>query len=386
MSKNSLKPESSVLGLVRPATQGGAFSQHFAPGDIAVIDVADVDRSYATYLVALRPSLVLNAKPFLTGRKPALGAQTLLESGIPVVDDCGDDLQELREGEQIEVVGTRVLRDGALIAEGQVLKNSSLGETTAQSDLRTSGRLRAYSMASADLFEREQALIMRGAGLPDLARHFDGNVAVVVSSSLTDSEAAAAKQVLGTNRCVLVAVGAEGVAGCKALRRSPQILVGDPGPDGLRSAERAKAIVLVQRPDALVPGADSLTTNSVPYRFATSSLSEPDVALLLAYYGGATAIMHASAGNSIETLLDTGAAVFNGHLLVQSQIEDKLVSFSAWRALHKPAFAAWYLALLVVVAIAVLIAVVLMTPWGTSLLEGVFTTSPLAQIVQPPLS
>ena len=375
-----------MTGAVRPASQDGSFSQHFAPGDIAVIDIADVDRSYATYLVALRPALVLNAKPFLTGRKPALGAQTLLESGIPVVDDCGDDLQELREGEQVQVVGTSVLRGGDLIAEGQVLESSDLGQTSLESDLRTSGRLKAYSMASGELYEREQALITRGAGLPDLKKFFDRAVAVVISSPLSKAEASAAKQVLGTKNCVLVAVGAEGVAGCKSLHRSPQILVGDPGPDGLRAAQRAEAVILVQRPDALVPGADNLTLNSVAYRFATSSLSESDIALLLAYYGGASAIMHANAAGGIATLLDAGAGAFNGHLLVQAEVEDRLVSFSAWRALNKPSLGGWYLALLVLVAVGTLVAVVLLTPWGTSLIDTFFASSSNVPIVQPPLS
>lgn len=370
MSKKNSKPTGPAVGTVRAASRDGSFSSHFSPGDIAVIDVADIDRSYAAYLVTLRPSLILNAKPCLTGRKPALGAGVLLEAQVPVVEDCGDDLQVLREGEQIEVLGASVLRDGDLIAEGRVLESAELGESAAESDLRTSGRLRAYSMASAELFEREQALIARGAELPDLKQMLEDKVAVVLSSTLTKAEMSAAKRVLATKSCALIAVGAQGIEACSKLRGRPDVIIGDPGPRGLRLAEKAKTLILVQRPDSSTPGAENLSTHSLAHRLVTSSLAEVDVALLLAYYSGASVILYSAAPAGINTLLDAGVAEFNGHLLVQAEVEDRLVSFTAWNALQKPLLAGWYLTLLVLVALAVLVAAILLTPWGQSMIDS----------------
>src|SRR3954447_11109774 len=80
------------------------------PGDIAVIDHVDLDRVAADSLVAVGVAAVLNARPSVSGRYPNLGPQVLLDAGVPLVDDLGEELfQELREGDPIRVDGATVL-------------------------------------------------------------------------------------------------------------------------------------------------------------------------------------------------------------------------------------------------------------------------------------
>ena len=62
------------------------------PGDIAVIDVADLDRSTADALVNARVSAVVNAQPSISGRYPNLGPEVLIASGVALLDDVGTDI------------------------------------------------------------------------------------------------------------------------------------------------------------------------------------------------------------------------------------------------------------------------------------------------------
>ena len=47
-------------------------------GDIAVINVADLDKESAAALVASQPAAILNAQPSLTGRVAAMGPLSLI--------------------------------------------------------------------------------------------------------------------------------------------------------------------------------------------------------------------------------------------------------------------------------------------------------------------
>jgi uncharacterized membrane-anchored protein len=61
------------------------------PGDIALIDHADLDTTAARALVEARISAVVNAARCITGRYPNRGPSVLLEAGIPILDAVGEE-------------------------------------------------------------------------------------------------------------------------------------------------------------------------------------------------------------------------------------------------------------------------------------------------------
>ena len=65
------------------------ITQRLNPGEIAIIDHADLDRVSAEELIRRKVSAVVNASVSITGRYPNLGPQLLLEAGIPVIDGAG---------------------------------------------------------------------------------------------------------------------------------------------------------------------------------------------------------------------------------------------------------------------------------------------------------
>src|SRR3954449_1567859 len=111
----------TVRGPARLGRRTKHLTKHLKPGEIAVIDHRDLDRVSADDLVAARVAAVLNCGPSSTGRYPNMGPLLLVEAGILLLDLPDDRLfDQLKDGDEIEVVGGEGRRDGAPIAPGPV--------------------------------------------------------------------------------------------------------------------------------------------------------------------------------------------------------------------------------------------------------------------------
>src|ERR1700748_3579961 len=95
-----------IVGVARVDPRTKVLVRRLEPGDIAVIDHADLDRVSADELIARGVAAVVNAAKSVTGRYPNLGPQLLLEAGIPLVDDAGGEiLSRIADGEPVRLDG-----------------------------------------------------------------------------------------------------------------------------------------------------------------------------------------------------------------------------------------------------------------------------------------
>ena len=103
--------------------------KRLSPGDIAIIDHADLDRVSADELIACRVAAVVNAAKSITGRYPNLGPQLLLDAGIPLVDDVGRDvLSRVSEGDVVRLDGEVLYVKDQVVAKGVVQSEATLRE------------------------------------------------------------------------------------------------------------------------------------------------------------------------------------------------------------------------------------------------------------------
>src|SRR5215469_17733611 len=95
-----------IVGVARVDQRTKILVKRLCPGDIAVIDHADLDRVCADELIDCRVAAVVNAAQSITGRYPNLGPRLLLEAGIPLLDDVGSDvLIRISEGAVVRLDG-----------------------------------------------------------------------------------------------------------------------------------------------------------------------------------------------------------------------------------------------------------------------------------------
>ena len=104
MLRRAKSAPAGPAGRARVGKRTKDLIKRIEPGEIAVIDHADLDRVAADGLVAAGVAAVVNAKCSVTGRYPNQGPLRVLDAGIPLVDEVGTDLlDELDDGEVITV-------------------------------------------------------------------------------------------------------------------------------------------------------------------------------------------------------------------------------------------------------------------------------------------
>src|SRR3954452_16438832 len=109
----------AVSGVARLDRRTKRLVGRLRPGDIAIIDHVDLDRVAADSLVAVGVAAVLNAKPSISGRYPNLGPEVLVQAGITLIDDLGQEVfDRIREGDLISVDAATVIVHGEPVASG----------------------------------------------------------------------------------------------------------------------------------------------------------------------------------------------------------------------------------------------------------------------------
>lgn len=92
MLTRSSSSRPGIVGTVRTDRDINRLLQRLNPGDIAVIDILDLDRITADALVDARVSAVVNASPSISGRYPNLGPEVLVANGITLIDSIGPEV------------------------------------------------------------------------------------------------------------------------------------------------------------------------------------------------------------------------------------------------------------------------------------------------------
>src|SRR4051794_8069097 len=115
-----------VVGSARVDRRTKTLTKRLHPGDIAVIDHADLDKVSADALVAARPAAVVNASDSITGRYPNLGPQILVDAGIPVLDAAGPEVMAVTDGQPLRLEGPELWSGATRVAAGTLLDAESV--------------------------------------------------------------------------------------------------------------------------------------------------------------------------------------------------------------------------------------------------------------------
>src|ERR671916_1321592 len=111
-----------IGGLVRLDRRTKNLTKRLRPGEVAVLHHTDLDRVSAEALVGCRVAAVVNAVPSVSGRYPNMGPGILMEAGIPLVDNVGEEIfAAVHEGDRLTLDEGRLLdQHGEFVAEGTI--------------------------------------------------------------------------------------------------------------------------------------------------------------------------------------------------------------------------------------------------------------------------
>jgi uncharacterized membrane-anchored protein len=338
-------------------------------GDIAVIDHVDLDRVAADALIAVGTAAVLNAKPSISGRYPNLGPEVLVQAGIPLVDDLGEDVFErLREGDAVRIEGGTVYLGGEAVADGVRQDAESVGKAMAEAREGLSVQLEAFAANTMEYLKQERDLLLDGVGVPDVATKIAGrHVLIVVRGYDYRADLDVLRPYIREFRPVLVGVD----GGADALVEAgytPDMIIGDMdsvSDDVLRCGAE---IIVHAYPDGRAPGLARTHRLGVPATTVPAAATSEDIAMLLADEHGAALIVAVGTHATLVEFLDKGRGGMASTFLTRLRVGGKLVDAKGVSRLYRHSMSGSSLLLLVLSAVAAMSAAVAVSTVGKAYL------------------
>ena len=343
-----LEPGDIVVAAARADRRTKELVKRLCPGEIAIIDHADIDRVAAENLIRAAPSAVVNAATSFTGRYPHVGPLLIAEAGIPLIDDVGSDVLDLvDEGEELRLVGNDLWRGESLLAAGRRQEAGDLARRVVRARAGMGAELEAFAVNTLEWIRREARLTFEPLVLPPLHCDFRGRHAlVVVRGHDYRSDLKALRPYIREFQPVLVAVD----GGADALLEFglvPDIIIGDFDSVSEEALACGADLVHHVHPDGRAPGRQELLRYGVSYvEFVAEGTSE-DVAMLLSAEAGAELIVAVGTHASMVEFLDKGRAGMASTFLTRLRLGPLLVDAKGVNRLYETRLRRRDLALLI---------------------------------------
>ena len=366
MSETLSKESKGQLGRVRVDDRPKHLATRLERGEIAVINVADLDRESAAALVEAAPIAVLNAQPSLTGRTAALGPRLILGAGIALVDDLGQDIMSLREGQEVAVTGGKVLVDGGVIATGRTVSAEDLDVEVADSATLFAG----FEGSVEDYLAKDGATVLRGEGVPSIDGLGKRPILLVSAASEAASDCRALARWRSEAAPFVIAVDGGADVALKA-HLTLDLVVGDADLMSEKAIRRARAFIVRVGGDGLAPGAQRLDRMGIVYERVAMAGTSLDAALVVAAHSSATAVITAGVSYGEAELVDAGRALVAPAFFSRLAVGSRLIGAQAVAATFRPRPRGWTLMLLALVALGLMGVALWSTPWGNDLLHPI---------------
>ena len=341
------------------------LTKRLQPGDVAVIDHADIDRVSADALVACRVSAVVNAAPSTTGRYPNLGPEILLAAGIPLLDAVGPSVfDDLEEGEQVRLHEQSLYVGERCVASGTVQTAESVEEALAQARLGLAAQLEAFAANTMEYLLKERDLLLDGVGVPALRTDLTGRHALIVVRGYDyKQDLAVLRPYIREYRPVLIGVDGGADALIEAGYR-PDLVVGDMDSVSDNALRCGAEIVVHAYADGRAPGLQRVEDLGVEAVVFPAAGTSEDVAMLLADEKDASLIVAVGTHATLVEFLDKGRAGMSSTFLTRLRVGGKLVDAKGVSRLYRSRISSMSLVLLVLATVVAMLAVVLVSTTG----------------------
>ncbi len=317
-----------------------ALVKRLRPGDIAVIDHADLDGLAARALADARVLAVVNAQPFISGKYPNRGPSVLAAAQIPLfqLSDLAK-FSGLRDGAALSVDADSggLFQSEAFFDALTLWDDAKIAEATSAARANLGAELEKFARNTLQYLDADKDLLLDPTDVPALRRvKLSGRHAlVVVRGEGYKEDLALMRGYLTDYKPVLIAVDGAADALLEIGHR-PDIILGDMdsvSDDALRSG--AQVIVHAYKNGA-APGLDRVHALGLGADlFAVPGTSE-DAALLLAYEHGADLIVALGTHSNLEDFLDKGRAGMASTYLVRLKVGPRLVDARGVFKLYQP--------------------------------------------------
>jgi uncharacterized membrane-anchored protein len=353
--RRSGTPEPTITtGVARVDTRTKRLVKRLVPGEVAVIDHADLDRVAAETLVDAAPAAVVNVATSITGRYPNLGPLLLCQAGIPLIDGVGPDvLGAVRDGDPVAIDGGDVIVGGDVVASGTPQTVETLGAAIDEARRNMGPELERFAENTVEYVRQEIAVLTGDVHVPDVAIDMAGRQALIVVRGIDykdDLQLLRRSGYLKEVRPVLIGVdgGADALLGIGYV---PDLIIGDFDSVNESTLRCGAQLIVHGYGDGRAPGAERLDELGLPYTVFSAPGTSEDVAMLLAYEHGAELLVAVGTHSSMVEFLDKGRAGMASTFLVRMKVGSALVDAKGVSRLYRHSVRSIDLFLLVVAAV-----------------------------------
>jgi uncharacterized membrane-anchored protein len=352
-----------IHGAARLGRRTKELVKRLQPGDIAIIDHADLDRIAAEDLAASGVRAVVNCSSSSTGRYPNAGPLILARSGARLVDVPDAPLfDQLRDGDAIVIDGGEVRRGEELLAEGRVLGAQELGDQLDEQARRIDEALAAFAENTMAHVREEGALLAGQLELPHTRTSFrDRHVLIVVRGRTYREDLRALRAYIRDVRPLLVGVD----GGADAIIEEglePDVILGDMDSASDAALRSGAELIVHAYPDGRAPGKDRLGAMGLSHLVIPASGTSQDVAMLLAYEKGASLLVSVGAHFNLVEFLDKNRAGMSSTFLTRLRVGETLVDAKGVSRLYNPGPSGRQLSMFLLAALVAIAIVVVTSP------------------------
>jgi len=364
-----------VVGRARVGKRTKDLTRRLEPGDIAVIDHADIDRVAADGLIDAGVVAVVNASASISGRYPNGGPMRLVKAGVVLLDDVGPTIMEaVVDGQQLRLAGGAVLGADAELGAGHLLGEDEIARRMEEARAGIGHELQRFAENTLEYVQREAELVFGPIVLPKLRTSFVGRHALVVVRGLDyKPDLRVLRSYIREFKPVLIGVDG-GADALLEAGHTPDIILGDFDSVSARGMDVGAEHVHHVHPDGRNPGYEELQAFAKPYvEFVVEGTSE-DAAMLLAYEGGAKLIVAVGTHDTMVEFLDKGRAGMSSTFLTRLRLGPMLVDAKGVARLYESTVRRGDLVLLVLAALLVMLIITLVSEPLQVILHGVWLT------------
>ena len=356
-------PAPPIVGTVRIDRRTKNLVKRLRPGQIAVIDHADLDRIAAEDLVANGARAVINVSPSSTGRYPNPGPLVLARAGIPLVDVPGAPLfDQLDDGDEVSLSGGEIRRNGAVLASGELIDLDVASAQMERQRARLDEALTAFAENTMRHVAEEVELLSGKFDFPAVRTDFRGRHALIVVRGTTyRKDLQALRAYIDDTKPVLVGVD----GGADAIREEgfePDVILGDMDSATDETLTCGAELIVHAYADGHAPGRERLERLGLSSTAVPAVGTSQDVAMLLAHEKGASLIVSVGAQFNLTEFLDKNRAGMSSTFLTRLRIGEDLVDAKGVSRLYNPGVRGWQIGAFLIAALLLIAIVVLSSP------------------------
>lgn len=341
------------------------------PGEIAIIDHADLDQVAADSLVKAKVKLVINASPSITGKYPNPGPSRLLEEGINILDNVGKELfNRVHEGDLLEIKENKIFKGVEFIGEGNFLELKSVNLQLKKIRHNLSSELDKFLHNTLEYAQKEKELILDSPSIPPIQTKFDGRpVVVVVRGQNYRQDLSIINSYIDDVHPVLIGVD----GGADALMEfgyHPHMIIGDMDSVSDQALQSGAELIVHAYPDGRAPGLEYTNKLNLKAEIFPAPGTSEDIALLLAYEKGADLIVAVGTHSNMIDFLEKGRKGMGSTFLVRLKVGSILVDARGVSKIYQGRIKLRYILQISVAGIMAIGVVLYQTQWSRDFLRA----------------